>query len=104
MNTDGTVNGGTKIDGTDPLLVTDTADQFGWSVTSLGDLDGDGVPDIAVGERHSDMLSTNEGAVYIIFLTKDGEVKDYNRLGHSGIPGVTDSNHDDYLGSSVTAI
>ena len=40
-------------------------DRFGVSVTSLGDLDGDGVADLAVG-AHRD--NNNRGAVWILFL------------------------------------
>ena len=51
MNTDGSVKSSTKIaDNTNggPTL-TQMVDNFGISVTSLGDLNGDGVTDLAVG-------------------------------------------------------
>lgn len=52
-----------------------TNGDFGQSITSLGDLDGDGVIDIAVGERASHDSGNNRGSVWILFLNADGTVK-----------------------------
>lgn len=55
--------------------------QFGRSATSLGDLDGDGVGDVAVGSSKDNDAGTGSfagnhlGAVYILFLNRDGTVK-----------------------------
>ena len=46
----------------------DDTDWFGWSLTSLGDLDGDGVGDLAVGARFDDNCGSNRGAVWVLFL------------------------------------
>lgn len=43
-------------------------DYFGFSVASLGDLDGDGVTDLAVGARKDDDGGTDRGAVWVLFL------------------------------------
>ena len=60
---------GSDIDGTNGCLITSSpADKVGRSVTGLGDINGDGVPDIAV--------STYEG------------VKKYVIYGRSGFPGT----------------
>jgi len=45
-------------------------DEFGISVTNLGDLDGDGVQDIVVGEHFDDDGGSNNGAVWILFLNE----------------------------------
>jgi len=51
-------------------------DRFGSSVANIGDLDGDGIPDIAVGASNDNSASpTTIGRIYIIFLQKDGTVK-----------------------------
>ena len=50
MNTDGSVKSTVEIDNTatnGPTL--NVQDRFGWSVANIGDLDGDGVNDLASG-------------------------------------------------------
>ena len=46
----------------------DDFDYFGYAVASLGDLDGDGVGDLAVGAIGDDDGGTNRGAVWVLFL------------------------------------
>ena len=50
-------------------------DRFGSSLAGVGDVDGDGVPDLAVGARFQDNSRTNDGAVYTVFLNSDGSFK-----------------------------
>lgn len=80
LNKDGTVKKTTQISslyGWDRKL--NVEDQFGHSVHSIGDLDGDGVPELAVG---GDGFPSGEfyGSVWILFLTKEGGVKKWRRL------------------------
>ncbi|MFK7895340.1 MAG: hypothetical protein AB8G23_05870 [Myxococcota bacterium] len=51
-----------------------TDDGFGSGIAALGDLNGDGVPDIAVGATGDDDLHPNAGAVYVLLLREDGSV------------------------------
>ena len=48
---------------------------FGSSMASLGDLDGDGVADLAVGAVLDDAGGENRGAVHVMFMNADGSVK-----------------------------
>ncbi|MEM7199661.1 MAG: FG-GAP-like repeat-containing protein [Planctomycetota bacterium] len=42
------------------------ADQFGFAVAGVGDVDGDGTPDVAVSAIGDDEAGTNAGAVYVL--------------------------------------
>ncbi len=79
----------------------DDLDLFGQSVASLGDLDGDGVGDIAVGAMRDDDGGPNRGAVWILFLNANGTVKSTAKVSDTagGFTGVLDDN--DEFGSSV---
>lgn len=54
-----------------------SSDNFGASVAGLGDLDGDGLPDLAVGAPD---YNATAGAVYILTLNADGTVNGETRL------------------------
>jgi hypothetical protein len=52
------------------------ADLFGRSIASIGDLDGDGRIDLAVGAERDDTggaVGANRGALYVMFLTPPGD-------------------------------
>ncbi len=106
LNTDGTVKFQQKISSSQggfpgPL---DNDDQFGISVAVLGDLDGDGVRDLAVGAELDDDGGTNRGAVWVLFLNTDGTVKAQQKISSTqgGFPGPLDN--DDQFGVSVAAL
>ncbi len=58
----------------------DFADEFGSSVAYLGDVDGDGVGDVAVGARRDDDGATDAGAIWILFLNPGGTVKSKTKI------------------------
>ncbi len=82
LNEDGTVKDEQKISDTaGGFLGTLVAlDQFGFAVASLGDLDGDGTGDLAVGERADDDGGLNRGAVWVLFLNTNGTVKAHQKI------------------------
>jgi hypothetical protein len=79
-------------------------DQFGNAVTGLGDLDGDGITDLAVGADLSDIGGTDRGAVWILFMDRDGRVKSQQKIadGAGGFKG--DLNDGDEFGSAVAGL
>ena len=52
-----------------------SSDEFGSALAAPGDIDGDGVPDIAVGTWGDDDGGTGRGAVWILFMNPNGTVK-----------------------------
>ena len=102
MNSAGTVkeNGTHKIaNGTEDgngLTLSDGG-KYGSSIANIGDLDGDGITDIAVGAK-------NDDAVYIHFMNRDGNIKATHKIaGDTDVYGPNLSN-DNYYGSSIANI
>ena len=106
LNADGTVKGYQKISDTEGAFagVLDDDDLFGWSAASLGDLDGDGVQDLAAGALLDDDGGTDRGSVRVLFLNTDGTVKGHQKISDSegNFTGVLDDN--DYFGASVAGL
>ena len=79
-------------------------DHFGISISQIGDLDNDGIMDIAVGADNSDDGGQDRGAVYIIFLNDDGTAKSFQKISDTagGFDGIL---HDgDEFGNAITNI
>ncbi len=70
LNTDGTVKPHQKVSSAVGGFtgILDDGDLFGNSAVSLGDLDGDGLTDLAVGAPDDDDGGENRGAVWVLFL------------------------------------
>lgn len=70
-----------------------TSSGFGVSAAAIGDADGDGVTDVAVGANADDTGGTISGAVYILYMAAPnttGPVRDYTKLTRltNGLGGV----------------
>jgi len=101
---DGTVNNSYKINesrfGNGDEL---NGDFFGRSVANIGDLNGDGVQDIAVGEDGNDDGGAGNGAVWILFLNTSGGVKSEYKINESRFGNGAELGGDG-LGSSVAGL
>jgi hypothetical protein len=76
----------------EPSLGLASGDNFGSSVTYLGDLDGDNTADIAVGATEVDSSITpspsfrggdfnnRQGVLYVLFLKADGSVEAFQKI------------------------
>ena len=82
LNTNGTVKSHQKISDTQGGFTgtLDDVDVFGNSVAALGDLDGDGIGDLAVGAAFDDDGGQDRGAVWILFLNSNGTVKSHQKI------------------------
>ena len=63
------------------ILATD--DHFGFRLDGLGDLDGDGVPDLAVGANDVDDVNSNSGSAFVLFLDSAGACKSSQKISNS---------------------
>ena len=94
LNQDGTVKGFHRISSEEAGIdVGSPRNDFGQAVAGLGDVDGDGVPDLAAGARRGD------GVVYVLFLNRDGTVKDRQKILAEDVEGS-----DSFFGWSVAGL
>lgn len=102
MNSDGSIKSTAQITSTTtngPTLVT--GDTYGYSVADIGDLNNDGVADIAVGSYGNDMggaANTNRGAIFIHYMNRDGSVLSTVKIGQGTTNGPTLALNDHYGG------
>ncbi len=103
LNADFTVKNYQKISDTQGGLngVLEEGDYFGGSVANIGDINGDGVIDLAVGAYRDDDGGSNRGAVYILFMNTDGTVNNLQKI--SDIIGNFDTEFNDemFFGKSI---
>jgi hypothetical protein len=105
LNSDGTVKAHQKISDTEGRFTgtLDDLDLFGHGVAPLGDLDQDGVVDLAVSAFYDDDGGPDRGAVWVLLLNSDGTVKAHQKISSTegGFTGVLD---DGDLFSRVTSL
>lgn len=85
-----------------PVSTLEPGGGFGSSCASLGDIDKDGVPDIAVGASLTDGSGSERGAVYVILLDDTGAVSSHTQIsdGSGGLAGMTLADGD-HFGASL---
>ncbi len=106
MNSDGTSRRAVRIGDGDGGFKADlnADDRFGAAVAGIGDLDADGIPDLAVGAPQDDSGGSNRGAVWILLMNRDGTVRDQRRIaqGESGFEGTLSD--DGRFGSALAQV
>ncbi len=111
LNPNGTVRAEQKISMTAGGFqgTLEQNDSFGSSVACLGDLDGDGTEDLAVGAPNDDDGGPGEGeaergAVWVLFLNQDGSVKAEQKISDTsgGLEGALENG--DFFGSAVAGL
>ncbi len=82
----------------------DDKDAFGVAMAALGDLDGDGVSEVVVGSWADDDGGFGHGAIWILFLNRDGTVKAKTKISdfQGGFTGTLDNS--DSFGRSVASL
>jgi hypothetical protein len=78
-------------------------DNFGTSIVNIGDLNGDGVDDMAVGAGNDDEGGANRGAVHIMYMNTDGSVSSTVEINDSTTNGP-ELEDNDWFGYSIANI
>ena len=104
MNSDGTVKSLKKIaHETNGGPTISDGERLGSAVSSLGDLDGDGVTDLAVGADGDGTGGSDRGAVHVLLLNPDGTAKSSQKIAHQTNGGPTLADRDRF-GSAVASL
>jgi len=108
LRNDGTVHNEVKISETDGNFSGELheGDWFGHGIAQIGDLDGDGIKDLAVGAPlDDDGNDKDSGAVWIVFMAADGTVRTQQKISdlHGGLIEFTNLSPGDLFGYDVAA-
>ena len=106
LNADGSLKASTKISDTQGGFggVLPNGNGFGHALSRLGDLDADGVTEIAVGAPNYPDGGAGRGATWVLFLNTDGTAKDWQRISQTigGFSGVL--KNQDHFGTGVAGL
>jgi len=84
--------------------ILNDGDFFGHAISVIGDLDGDGTQDLVVSSHQDDDGGKDRGAVYILFMNRDGTVKSFQKISDTegGFEGILDDN--DQFGHEINTL
>ncbi len=106
LQSDGTVKSSRKVSslvGGFSGTLTDR-DNFGYALAALGDLDGDGLLELAVGARRDDDGSNDHGAVWILSLNADGTVASETKISATQGGFTPDAGPSESFGQALAAL
>ena len=116
MNTNGTVKSHKLIGNGQGLSGIYFSTAFTSSITNMGDLNGDGINDIAVGDSEAGGSNSQTGVVTIIYLNTDGTVKSFKQINRdvifslpnngsfgAGVANIGDLNRDGYTDLAIAS-
>ncbi|MBN4004086.1 hypothetical protein [Nostoc sp. LPT] len=95
------------VNGTNGFTINgiNTYDSLGNSVSSAGDINGDGIDDLIIGAPFADSNDITSGQSYVVFGSKEGFDAQLNLSTLNGTNGfaINGINEDDSLGNSVSS-
>ncbi len=106
LNADGTVQTRQKISDQQGNFNDELKDNdlFGSAIASIGDLDGDGISDLAVGAPQANDDGTRKGAIWILFMNIDGTVRSSQKISDSDGDFKGNLSSEDQFGASIAGI
>ncbi|AXG71047.1 FG-GAP repeat protein [Kordia sp. SMS9] len=106
LNSDGTVNSHSKISDTQGgftgFINGDAV--FGTDIENIGDLNGDGIEDLAVGSRRDADGGSRRGAVWILFMNADFTVNSFQKISDTQGNFTAILEFEDYFGGSIVNV
>jgi len=106
LNHDGTVKSWKKISATAGGFEghLDRQDAFGTSVAALGDMDQDGIGDLAVGAQRDDDGGRDNGALWILLMNPDATVKSEHKISETAGGFTGDLFENDFFGHAIAPL
>lgn len=104
MQRDGKLKSSVEITRSSAALPLDPGDEFGRSVRELGDFDLDGIPDLLVGAPRDDDGGTDQGALYLLFMNREGTIHSWKKISQTAGGFGADLDPDDQFGRGARCI
>jgi hypothetical protein len=82
----------------------DDGDRFGSAIAGIGDMNNDGVRDLAVGAPNDDDGASDAGAIWILLMKTDGRADGWQKVSASAGEFNGNLNANDHFGAAVTGI